>query len=135
MTSSDTVTSVFHDSIYLSNWLVKRIDLKLWHISKWMMPWLIVHRVYKLFDWSAGNGFCCSSVLCLFFFYCLNCGAGSFFVCFRLYFTKHSIDATIFGMENNVMICIRAGMSAIYTNYLLSTGKDVTNQSLFGCGH
>ena len=29
MTSSDAVTSVFHDSLYLSNLLVKRIDLKL----------------------------------------------------------------------------------------------------------
>ena len=28
MTSSDAVTSVFHDSLYLVNLLVKRIDLK-----------------------------------------------------------------------------------------------------------
>ena len=54
------------DSIYLSNLLVKGIDLKLWYISKCMTPWLIIHRVYKIFDWSAGDGFHCSSALCLF---------------------------------------------------------------------
>ena len=34
-------------------------------ISKVMMPWLIINRVYKMFDWFAGGGFRCSSALCL----------------------------------------------------------------------
>ena len=67
MTSSDTVTNVFHDSLCLSNLLVKRIDLKLCvsqNLKK--MLCLIIYRVYKMFDWFAGDGFRCSSALCLF---------------------------------------------------------------------
>ena len=30
-----------------------------------MMPWLIMHQVYEMFDWFAGGGFRCSSALCL----------------------------------------------------------------------
>jgi hypothetical protein len=66
MTSSDTVTNVFHDSLCLSNLLVKRIDLKLCvsqNLKK--MLCLIIYRVYKMFDWFAGDGFRCSSALCL----------------------------------------------------------------------
>ena len=69
MTSSDAVTSVFHDSLCLSNLLVKRIDLKLCvsqNLKK--MLCLIIYRVYKMFDWFAGDGFRCSSALCLFWF-------------------------------------------------------------------
>ena len=46
MTSSDAVTSVFYDSLYLSFSLVKDICLKSW-LSKIMMPQLIMHPVYK----------------------------------------------------------------------------------------
>ena len=49
MTSSDAVTNVFHDSLVLSNLLVKRIDLKLYvsqNLKK--MLCLIIHRVYKM---------------------------------------------------------------------------------------
>ena len=31
-----------------------------------MMLWLIIHWVYKMFDWFAGGGFRCSSAFCLF---------------------------------------------------------------------
>ena len=67
MTSSDAVTNVFHDSLCLSNLLVKRIDLKLCvsqNLKK--MLCLIIYRVYKMFDWFARDGFRCSSALCLF---------------------------------------------------------------------
>ena len=50
MTSSDAVTSVFHDSLCLSNILVKRIDLELCvsqNLKK--MLCLVIHRVYKVF--------------------------------------------------------------------------------------
>ena len=66
MTSSDAVTSVFHYSICLSNLLVKRIDLKLCvsqNLKK--IRCLIIYRVYKMFDEFAGDGFRCSSALCL----------------------------------------------------------------------
>ena len=33
-----------------------------------MMPWLIIHRVYKMIYWFAGGGFRCSSMLCLLYF-------------------------------------------------------------------
>ena len=69
MTSSDAVTNVFHDSLCLSNLLVKRIDLKLCvsqNLKK--MLCLIIYRVYKMFDWFSGGGFRCSSAVCLFFF-------------------------------------------------------------------
>ena len=75
MTSSDAVTNVFHDSLCLSNLLVKRIDLKLCvsqNLKK--MLCLIIYRVYKMFDWFAGDGFRCSSALCLFFEFLLFFG-------------------------------------------------------------
>ena len=59
---------MFHDSLCLSNLLVKRIDLKLCvsqNLKK--MLCLIIYRVYKMFDWFAGDGFRCSSALCLSF--------------------------------------------------------------------
>ena len=67
MTSSDAVTSVFHYSVCLSNLLVKRIDSKLCvsqNLKK--IRCLIIYRVYKMFDEFAGDGFRCSSALCLF---------------------------------------------------------------------
>ena len=60
---------MFHDSLCLSNLLVKRIDLKLCvsqNLKK--MLCLIIHRVYKVFDWFAVDGFRCSSALCLFYY-------------------------------------------------------------------
>ena len=36
---------------------------------KIMLPWLIMHRVYKMFDWFAGGSFCCSSALCTCFYF------------------------------------------------------------------
>ena len=39
------------------------------YVSKIMMPRLIIHRVYRMFDWFEGGSFRCSSALCLFWFF------------------------------------------------------------------
>ena len=59
------VCSMTH--LCLSNLLVKRIDLKLC-VSQNIktMLCLVIYWVYKMFDWFAGDGICCSSALCLF---------------------------------------------------------------------
>ena len=52
--------SVFFDSLCLLNLLVKRIDLKLC-VSQNLkrMLRLIIHRLYKMFDWSAARRYAC----------------------------------------------------------------------------
>ena len=69
MTSSDAVTSVFHDTLYLSNLLVKCIDLKSWYISKLWCRDLLFIECIKCSIGFTGNSFRCSSALCLFLYF------------------------------------------------------------------
>ena len=44
----------------LTYWFEIMVYLKI------MMPWLVIHLVYKMIDWFSGGGFRCSSAVCLF---------------------------------------------------------------------